>query len=51
MLVDHIDMCAHDAMDFVKLIRSHSGLKKYSKFISGKVSKYCRVIFFQGDNF
>ena len=48
LLVDHLDMCAHDAMEYVKLLRSHDWPKKYRKFITSKVSEYCRVMFLKG---
>ena len=51
MLIDHLDMCAHDAMEYVKLLRSHVGLRKYRKFITGKVSKYFRVMFLKRQKF
>ena len=38
-LIDNIDMSAHDAKDYVALMRSQNGLKVYRKLISGKVSK------------
>ena len=39
LLIGHISMLAPGAIKYVKLLRSHKGLKKYEKFISGKVSE------------
>ena len=38
-LVDHIDMLADDAMQYIKLLQSHEGLKVYNMFITNKVSE------------
>ena len=45
LLVDHLDICAHDAMEYVKLLRSQ---KKHRKFITSKVSESCMYVG-QGD--
>ena len=39
MLVNHIDMFADDATQYIKVLQNHEGLKIYNMFITDKVSE------------